>query len=111
MTTTCKNLWTQIEDLKRRTAFTDASHLAQEWWSDFESQHSSEPGILIQFLQELTERGATISDFWLTVTFSYEDNVKSNLDYLDHTMKTVGEKRPLEHTDFLDNAVKPIRLI
>jgi len=110
MATATEGIWDNIEELKVGTDYIGAAAPARKWWTDFEQRHAERPFILLVLLEELTKRGATLTEFWLAITYSFEDTVIANLEYLEETKTKVGKERPLEHTDFIDSSGLPLRL-
>jgi hypothetical protein len=58
---------------------------AQKWWKAFEEENRHRPKLVLRLAEELRNRNATITEFFLAYVYSNTDNVLANLDYLDYT--------------------------
>jgi len=63
----------------------DTTGSARKWWDAFENENASRLPLVIRLAEELRQRKATISDFFLAYVYSNTDNIQANLHYLDFT--------------------------
>jgi len=74
-----------IETLKDTTLnLSNSSEGAEQWWSEFESDNSQRPSLVVRLLEELQSRTATLNEFYLACIYSNTDNLQANLHYLDY---------------------------
>jgi ATP-dependent Clp protease ATP-binding subunit ClpX len=84
-----------IEQIKREhLAWDDAAATAKRWWEEFEQENEKRKRLVFRLLEELRNRKATISEFFLAYVYSNTDDIEANLHYLDYTrLKREAEKR------------------
>jgi len=58
---------------------------ARTWWEAFEKENEHRLAIVFRLVEELRNRNATITEFFLAYIYSATDNVQANLHYLDYT--------------------------
>ncbi len=57
---------------------------ARKWWETFESENEQRLRLVLRLCDELAQRGATITEFFLAYVYSNTDNIQANLHYLDY---------------------------
>lgn len=84
--------WTQeeikneIERIKRDSLdWEGTAGSARKWWEAFEKENESRPALIFRLCEELRNRKASISEFFLAYVYSNTDNIQANLHYLDYT--------------------------
>jgi type IV secretory pathway TraG/TraD family ATPase VirD4 len=60
---------------------------AKTWWDAFEEENKERLALVLKVCQEISSRGATITDFFLAYVYSNTDNIQATLSYLDYTMQ------------------------
>ena len=63
----------------------DTSGSARKWWESFEQENQHRPALIHRLCEELANRKATITEFFLAYVYSNTDNIQANLHYLDYT--------------------------
>jgi len=58
---------------------------ARKWWEAFESENKTRLPLVLRLAEELQNRKATITEFFLAYVYSNTDNIQANLSYLDYT--------------------------
>ena len=71
----------------------DTTGSARKWWLAFEAEHESQPDIVLRMAEELANRKATITEFFLAYVYSNTKNLTANLLYLDYTRLKKEEER------------------
>ena len=67
---------------------------ARKWWEAFEKENSHRPALIFRLAEELRNRNATITEFFLAYVYSNTDNIMANLHFLDYTrLKKEEEKK------------------
>lgn len=79
-----EQLWNAIEALKNdRLGWKETAGSARKWWESFEAENKHRPTLVHRLAEELRNRKATISEFFLAYVYSNTDNIQANLHYLD----------------------------
>jgi len=82
--------WTseQIEDLltkvKKDLDWENTTGSARKWWTTFEEENKTRMPLVVRLAEELRNRKATITEFFLAYVYSNTDNIMANLHYLDY---------------------------
>lgn len=74
----------ELERVKREIEWEQTAGPARVWWSEFERQNASRPGLVLRLAEELRHRKATIAEFYFASLHSNSDNIQANLHYLDY---------------------------
>ncbi|MFN8547434.1 MAG: AAA family ATPase [Candidatus Eisenbacteria bacterium] len=83
-----------IERIKRDSLGWDATTgSARKWWEAFEQENSNRLSLVLRLCEELRNRQATITEFFLAYVYSNTDNIQANLHYLDYTRLKKQEKK------------------
>ncbi len=57
---------------------------ARKWWEDFEKANETRPALVYRLAEELRNRKASITEFFMAYLYSNTDNIQANLHYLDY---------------------------
>ncbi len=66
---------------------------AKKWWEAFEKENQHRLELIYRLAEELRNRKATITEFFLAYVYSNTDNIQGNLYYLDYTRLKKEEER------------------
>lgn len=90
----------RLAEVKKKLDWDNCSGAARKWWDAFESENTTRKGLIVRLAEELSNRKATISEFFLGYVYSNTENIQANLHYLDYTrLKKDEEKRKKEATE------------
>jgi hypothetical protein len=64
---------------------------ARRWWEAFKKENAGRPGLVLRLAEELANRKATLTEFFLACVYSNTDNIQANLLYLDYTRLKTGD--------------------
>ncbi len=74
-----------LEAVKRENLDWDnTTGSARKWWLAFEAENQHRKPIILRLARELSDRNATITEFFLAYVYSNTDNILANLHYLDY---------------------------
>ena len=91
--------WTAdlIEDLltkvKKDLDWENTTGSARKWWTTFEEENKTRMPLVLRLAEELKNRKATITEFFLAYVYSNTDNIMANLHYLDYVRIKKEEER------------------
>lgn len=90
-----EQLWNSVEQMKAGTlGWKSVSESARKWWTAFETENMHRPALIHRLAEELKNRNATITEFFLAYVYSSTDNIQANLHYLDYMrLKSEEDKR------------------
>ena len=91
-----ERIWDRIEKLKsEKLEWDETKGTARRWWKTFEEENKHRPRLILRLVEELANRDASISEFFLAYVYSNTDNILANLHYLDYVRlkKEEEEKR------------------
>lgn len=75
----------QIDRLKvDKLDWSNTSGSARKWWEAFEAENKERLALVLRLCEELAQREATITEFFLAYVYSNTDNIQANLHYLDY---------------------------
>ena len=84
---TPEQYWQVLEELKvRELDWENTTGDARKWWDAFEDENRERIALVLKVAQEIAQRGATITDFFLAYVYSNTDNIQATLAYLDYTI-------------------------
>lgn len=84
----------RLEEVKAGLGWAETEGSARRWWLAFERDNASRPALVLRLAEELLERKATVTEFFLAYVYSNTDNIQANLHYLDYTrLKKRDERR------------------
>lgn len=90
-----EELWNTLEKLKDDAlGWKDTTGSARKWWESFEQENKQRPALIYRLAEELRNRQATITDFFLAYVYSNTDNIQANLHYLDYQRLKQAEDKP-----------------
>jgi type IV secretion system protein VirD4 len=88
---------TKLEEIKKGLEWENTTGSARKWWEAFETENKHRLALVLRLAEELANRKATITEFFLAYVYSNTDNIQANLHYLDYTrLKKEEEKRKRE---------------
>lgn len=91
--------WTDDKILEKLTAtkktldWDNTTGSARKWWEAFENENKHRNALVLRLAEELANRKATITEFFLAYVYSNTDNIQANLSYLDYTRLKKEEER------------------
>jgi len=87
----------QLKATKQVLDWENTTGSARKWWEAFENENKHRLALVLRLAEELRNRKATITEFFLAYVYSNTDNIQANLHYLDYTrLKEEEEKRKTE---------------
>ena len=87
----------KLEEVKKNLDWDNTTGSARKWWEAFESENKTRTALVLRLAEELQNRKATITEFFLAYVYSNTDNIQANLSYLDYTrLKKEEEKKKKE---------------
>jgi type IV secretory pathway TraG/TraD family ATPase VirD4 len=88
---------TKLDEVKKTLDWDNTTGSARKWWEAFESENKNRLNLVLRLAEELQNRKATITEFFLAYVYSNTDNIQANLCYLDYTrLKKEEEKKRRE---------------
>jgi len=86
-----------LEETKKKLDWDNTTGSARKWWEAFENENKHRLALVLRLAEELSNRKATITEFFLAYVYSNTDNIQANLHYLDYTrLKKEEEKKRKE---------------
>jgi ATP-dependent Clp protease ATP-binding subunit ClpX len=87
----------RLKEVKKGLGWANTTGSARNWWQAFEHENQHHLAIVLRLAEELANRKATITEFFLAYVYSNTDNIQANLFYLDYTrLKTEEERKRRE---------------
>jgi len=87
----------KLTETKTKLDWDNTTGSARKWWEAFENENKTRIALVLRLAEELANRNATITEFFLAYVYSNTDNIQANLHYLDYTrLKKEDEKRKRE---------------
>jgi ATP-dependent Clp protease ATP-binding subunit ClpX len=83
----------RLEEVKAGLGWAETEGSARKWWLAFERENASRPALVLRLAEELLERKATVTEFFLAYVYSNTDNIQANLHFLDYTRLKKREER------------------
>jgi type IV secretory pathway TraG/TraD family ATPase VirD4 len=91
---------TKLEEVKKALDWDNTTGSARKWWEAFENENTTRMNLVLRLAEELSNRKATITEFFLAYVYSNTDNIQANLHYLDYTrLKKEEEKKKREASE------------
>ena len=84
---------TKLEETKGKLDWQNTTGSARKWWEAFENENKHRLALVLRLAEELQNRKATITEFFLAYVYSNTDNIQANLHYLDYTRLKKEEER------------------
>ena len=75
----------KVEECRAKLDWDNTTGSARKWWQTFEDENKHRPALILRLAEELINRNATISEFFLSYVYSNTDNIQANLHYLDYS--------------------------
>ena len=86
-TLTDEQVWSALNEMKTKELdWNNTTGDARKWWEAFEEENKHRIVLVLKVAQEISKRGASITDFFLAYVYSNTDNIQATLAYLDYTM-------------------------
>ncbi|MGA1191767.1 MAG: hypothetical protein ACO3XO_05745, partial [Bdellovibrionota bacterium] len=87
----------KLTEVKTKLDWENTTGSARKWWEAFENENKHRMALVLRLGEELANRNATITEFFLAYVYSNTDNIQANLFYLDYTrLKKDEEKKKKE---------------
>lgn len=87
----------KLTETKKKLDWDNTTGSARKWWEAFENENKHRMALVLRLAEELSNRKATITEFFLAYVYSNTDNIQANLCYLDYTrLKKEEEKKKRE---------------
>ena len=87
----------KLFEVKRLIGWDNTKGSAREWWNAFERENAVRKKLVFRLAEELRNRNATITEFFMTYLDSKTDNIQANLHFLDYTrLKKEEEAKKLK---------------
>ncbi len=83
----------KLEETKKNLDWENTTGSAKKWWEAFENENKHRVALVLRLAEELSNRKATITEFFLAYVYSNTDNIQANLYYLDYTRLKKEEER------------------
>jgi type IV secretion system protein VirD4 len=84
----------KLTTVKKTLDWDNTTGSARKWWEAFENENKHRNALVLRLAEELANRKATITEFFLAYVYSNTDNIQANLSYLDYTrLKKEEEKK------------------
>ena len=84
----------KLAEVKKSLDWDNTTGSARKWWEAFENENKTRTALVLRLAEELQNRTATITEFFLAYVYSNTDNIQANLSYLDYTrLKKEEEKK------------------
>lgn len=93
----------KIETTRAKLDWTNTTGSAKKWWQTFEDENKQRPALVLRLAEELANRDATISEFFLSYVYSNTDNIQANLHYLDYSRLKKEEEKKKKDTQAAGN--------
>lgn len=88
-------IWHALEQIKNSSLdWVNTTGDARKWWEAFEQENKLRAPLVLKVAQEIANRKASITDFFLAYVYSNSDNIQATFAYLDYTlhMKSDGKQ-------------------
>lgn len=83
----------KLEEERNSLDWMNTTGNARKWWDAFENENKHRLSLVLRLAEELRNRKATITEFFLSYVYSSTDNIQANLYYLDYTRLKKEEER------------------
>ena len=83
----------KLTSVKNKLDWENTTGSAKKWWEAFENENDHRLALVLRLAEELANRKATITEFFLSYVYSNTDNIQANLFYLDYTRLKKEEER------------------
>jgi type IV secretion system protein VirD4 len=88
-----EQLLEKLTETKKKLDWDNTTGSARKWWEAFENENKHRNALVLRLAEELANRNATITEFFLAYVYSNTDNIQANLHYLDYTRLKKEEER------------------
>jgi hypothetical protein len=84
----------QLDETMQEIGWAETTDSAARWWTEFLKENGQRLSLCLRLAEELKNRAATITEFFLAYVYSNTDNIQANLHYLDYVrLKRQEEQR------------------
>ena len=89
------NGWTEeqyaekIASMRSKLNYNGASPAAKAWWTTFEYENKTRPGLIVKLQEELASRDATVEEFFQAYRQSESETIMANIHFL-HYLRLKG---------------------
>lgn len=89
-----EEIWVALDKLKvEHLDWNNTTGDARKWWEAFEQENKLRAPLVLKVAQEIAERKATVTDFFLAYVYSNSDNIQATFAYLDYTLHMKNESK------------------
>ncbi|NLF24837.1 MAG: type IV secretory system conjugative DNA transfer family protein [Deltaproteobacteria bacterium] len=88
-----EQIMAKLEETRKALDWDNTTGSARKWWEAFEKENQHRTALVLRLAEELANRKATITEFFLAYVYSNTDNIQANLHYLDYTRLKKEEER------------------
>jgi hypothetical protein len=88
-----KEIRARLEEVKKGLDSANTTGSAEKWWRAFENENQHRLSLVVRLAEELFNRRATITEFFMAYVYSNTDNIQANLHYLDYTRLKKAEQQ------------------
>jgi type IV secretory pathway TraG/TraD family ATPase VirD4 len=89
-----EEIWSTLTQIKEtQLDWNNTTGDARKWWEAFEQENKLRAPLVLKVAQEIAERKASITDFFLAYVYSNSDNIQATFAYLDYTLHMKGESK------------------
>jgi type IV secretory pathway TraG/TraD family ATPase VirD4 len=100
---------TKLDEVKKKLDWDNTTGSARKWWEAFENENKHRLNLVLRLGEELQNRKATVTEFFLAYVYSNTDNIQANLCYLDYTrLKKEEEKKRREAAAKASQSTTPV---
>ena len=90
---TDEQLAKKLDEVRASLDWDNTTGSARKWWEAFENENKHRLALVLRLAEELANRKATITEFFLAYVYSNTDNIQANLYYLDYSRLKKEEER------------------
>lgn len=88
-----EDLRRRISEVRAKLDWDNTTGSARKWWESFENENQHRMDLVLRLAEELVQRKATVTEFFLAYVYSNCDNIQANLHYLDYTRVKKEEQK------------------
>lgn len=95
----------KLAEVREKLDWANTTGSARKWWEAFEAENKVRMPLVLRLGEELLNRQATVTEFFLSYVYSNTDNIQANLHYLDYSrLKKEEEKKKRETAESMSKA-------
>lgn len=88
-----EQITSKLTETRRKLDWDNTTGSARKWWEAFENENKHHTALVLRLAEELANRRATITEFFLAYIYSNTDNIQANLHYLDYARVKKAEEQ------------------